>query len=58
MRKRLEELNWRTQPRFPNTHSPANRDNGEAAAVFDPKPAEIVTRSPISMTAQQPKKTA
>jgi alpha-D-ribose 1-methylphosphonate 5-phosphate C-P lyase len=33
MRKRLEELNWRTQPRSLN-----NEDHGEAVKVFDSKP--------------------
>jgi hypothetical protein len=45
MRKRLEELNWRTQP-----HSP------EAGGFFDSKPGEVAG-SPISV-AQQRKKIA
>ena len=44
MRKRLEELNWRTQPRSPN--------NG----VFDSKPGEVIS-TPVSL-AQQRKKIA
>jgi hypothetical protein len=44
MRKRLEELNWRTQPH------PSN--NG----VFDSKPGEVIS-TPVSL-AQQQKKTA
>ncbi len=44
MRKRLEELNWRTQPRSLND------------GVFDSKPAEVIS-PPISL-AQQPKKIA
>jgi len=51
MRKRLEELNWRTQPRSLN-----NGDHGEALGVFDPKPAEVIS-TPVSL-AQQEKKIA
>ncbi len=50
MRRRLEELNWRTQP-----GSPSNGDHGEAVGVFDSKPCEVVASPPISL-AQQPKK--
>jgi len=50
MRKRLEELNWRTQP-----DSLANGDHGEAVGVFDSKPREVVTSLPISLKAQQQK---
>ena len=52
MRKRLEELNWRTQPRSLN-----NGDHGEAVGVFDPKPAEVIS-TPVSLKAQQEKKIA
>jgi len=51
MRKRLEELNWRTQPRSLN-----NGDHGEALGGFDPKPAEVIS-TPVSL-AQQEKKIA
>jgi hypothetical protein len=44
MRRRLEELNWRTQPSSPN--------NG----VFDSKPGEVLG-TPVSL-AQQEKKVA
>jgi hypothetical protein len=44
MRRRLEELNWRTQPGSPS--------NG----VFDSKPAEVIS-TPVSL-AQQEKKIA
>jgi hypothetical protein len=37
MRKRLEELNWRTQP-----HSVNNGNHGEAVEDWDSKPSEIV----------------
>ena len=37
MRKRLEELNWRTLPR-----SLDNGDRGEVVELFDSKPAEVV----------------
>ena len=43
MRRRLEELNWRTQPGSPS--------NG----VFDSKPAEVVASPPISLAQQQKK---
>jgi hypothetical protein len=45
MRRRLEELNWRTQPRSPN--------NG----VLDSKPGEVIS-TPVSLKAQQQEKTA
>jgi collagenase-like PrtC family protease len=45
MRKRLEELNWRTVP-----HSPSN-------GVFDSTPGEVVTQ-PISLKAQKRKQVA
>jgi len=43
MRKRLEELNWRTQPRSLN-----NDAHGEAVRVFDSKPDEVVASPAIS----------
>ncbi len=52
MRKRLEELNWRTQP-----HSPNNGDHGEVVEVFDSRPG-VVMSAPASLKAQQQKKTA
>jgi hypothetical protein len=45
MRKRLEELNWRTEPRPHNSRDQA----------VDSKPGEVV-RSPISLGAQKRKK--
>ena len=42
MRRRLEELNWRTQPHSPN--------NG----VFDSTPGEVIS-PPISLAQQQKK---
>jgi len=42
MRRRLEELNWRTQPRSVN--------NG----VFDSKPAEVIS-TPVSLKARKKK---
>jgi hypothetical protein len=50
MRKRLEELSWRTQPR-----SFHNGDHGEVVEVFDSKPGEVVASPPISVKAQQKK---
>jgi hypothetical protein len=50
MRKRLEELNWRTQPRSLN-----NGDHGEVVKVFDSKPGEAVAGTPISLAQQQKK---
>ena len=50
MRKRLEELNWRTQPR-------SHGDHGEAVGVFDSKPGEVIS-TPVSLKAQQEKKIA
>jgi hypothetical protein len=52
MRKRLEELNWRTQPHLPN-----NGDHGEVVGVFDSRPG-VVMSAPVSLKAQQQKKTA
>ena len=51
MRKRLEELNWRTQLR-------SHGDHGEVVKVFDSKPAEVVASPPISLVQQQKKKIA
>ena len=45
MRKRLEELNWRTRP-----HSLSNGDHGEEGI----KPSEVI-RIPISLKAQRRK---
>jgi len=47
MRKRLEELNWRTQPRSLN-----NGDRGEVVEVFYSKPGEVVASPPISLAQQ------
>jgi pyruvate formate-lyase activating enzyme-like uncharacterized protein len=52
MRKRLEELNWRTQPHFPN-----NGDHGEVVEAFDFRRGEVIC-TPVSLKAQQKKKTA
>jgi hypothetical protein len=48
MRKRLEELSWRTQP-----HSLNNGDHGEVVGGFDSKPGEVVASPPISSAQQQ-----
>jgi hypothetical protein len=53
MRKRLDELSGRMQPRSLN-----NGDHGEAVGVFDFKPGEVVAGTPISLKAQQKKKIA
>ena len=50
-RRRLEELNWRTQPRSLN-----NWDHGEVVEIFDSKPGEVIS-TPVSL-AQQEKKIA
>jgi hypothetical protein len=50
MRKRLEELNWRTPPR-------SHGDHGEVVKVFDSEPGEVIS-TPISLEAQQQKKIA
>jgi hypothetical protein len=47
MRKRLEELNWRTEP-----HSLNHGDNEEVVEVFDSKLGEVVARMPISLAHQ------
>jgi collagenase-like PrtC family protease len=43
MRKRLEELNWRTQPHFLN-----KGDHREVVEVFDSKPNEVIN-APASL---------
>jgi hypothetical protein len=58
IRKRLDELSGRTQPRSLNTHSLNNGDHGEAVGVFDSKPAEVLASPPISLAQQQEKKIA
>jgi hypothetical protein len=50
MRKRLEELNWRTQPRSLNSGV-----HGEVLEVFDSKPGEVVASPPISLKPEQRK---
>jgi hypothetical protein len=52
MRKRLEELKWRTQPRSLN-----NGNHEEAVEVFNAKPVEAAA-SPLTSLAQQQKKIA
>jgi hypothetical protein len=47
MRRRLEELNWGTQP-----HSLDNEEHGEAVRVFDSKLGEVVVSSAISLAHQ------
>jgi len=47
MRRRLEELNWRT---LPHSHG----DHGGAAKVFDSKPGEVIS-TPVSLAQQQKK---
>jgi len=49
MRKRLEELGWRTQPR-----SLKGGDHGEVSS----KPGEVVASASIPLKVQQRKKTA
>ena len=51
MRKRLEDLNWRTQ-----SHSLRDGNQEEVVKVFDYKPGEVVASPPISLAQQ--KKTA
>ncbi len=53
MRRRLEELNWRTEP-----HSLNNGDHGEVGEVFESRPGEVVATQPISLKAQKRKKIA
>jgi len=47
MRRRLEELNWRTQPR-------SHGDHGVAVGGFDSKPGEVIS-TPVSLVQQQKK---
>lgn len=51
MRKRLEELNWRTQPGSLN-----HEDHGVVTEVLDSKPGEFAASPPISLKAKQQKK--
>ena len=51
MRKRLEELNWRTQPGSLN-----HGDHGEGVEVSDSNPGDFVASPPISLKAKQQKK--
>ena len=44
MRKRLEELNWRTQPNLLKMEV-----HGEVVEVFDSKPGEVAATLPISL---------
>ena len=48
MRRRLEELNWRTQPDSLN-----NGDHEQVVAVFDSKPDKVVASPPISLAAEK-----
>ncbi len=48
MRKRLEELNWRTQ------HSLNSRDHEEAVGIFDSPPGKGIS-TPVSLKAQRRK---
>ncbi len=50
MRRRLEELNWRTQPR-------SHGDHGEVVKAFDSEHGEVIS-TPVSLKAQQDKKIA
>jgi hypothetical protein len=43
MRKRLEELNWRTQ-----THSPTDADREEIVTAFDSAEDDVVSRTPAA----------
>ena len=53
MRKRLEELNWRTE-----AHSLNNGDHREVGEVFESKPGDVAATQPISLKARQGKKIA
>lgn len=55
MRRRLEELNWRTQPHSLNTHSLNNENHGQLVEVFDSKPGKVVASPPISLKPEQRK---
>jgi len=48
MRRRLEELKWRTQPL-----SPSDGVHGEVVEVFDSKSGEVVAGTPISLESQK-----
>ena len=50
MRRRLEELNWRTQPR-------SHGDHEEVAKVFDSEPGEVIS-TPVPLKVQQENKIA
>jgi hypothetical protein len=50
MRKRLDELSGRMQPRSLN-----NGDHGDFTQVFDSKPGEVAASAPISLAQQQKK---
>ncbi len=49
MRERLEELNWRAQPRS------LNHGDHEVMAVFDSEPSEVVASQPTSLKPEQRK---
>jgi hypothetical protein len=51
MRKRLEELNWRTQPGSLN-----HEDHAEGVEVLDSKPGEFAASLPMSLETKQQKK--
>jgi hypothetical protein len=51
MRKRLEELNWRT-------HSLDSGDHGAIVEVVDFSLGEVLASPPVSLKAQQKKKIA
>jgi hypothetical protein len=53
MRRRLEELNWRTQPR-----SLASGDHDEVVGVFDSEPAGVLASPAVSLKVQQENKVA
>jgi hypothetical protein len=53
MRKRLEELSWRTQPRSLNRLN--HGDHEEVVEVFDSKPGEVVASQPASLKPEQRK---
>jgi len=51
MRKRLEELNWRTRP-----GSLSDVDHGEGVEALDSTPGGFAASPPISLKAKQQKK--
>ncbi len=51
MRRRLEDLNWQTQPRSLN-----NARHEDVVRVLDPTLSEAVARPPISLKAHHKKK--